>query len=95
MSSTSAPDFAHFFASAWPRLLRTTYAVAGDRQLAEDTLQTAFAKAYAAWGACLAPTTRWPTSGGWRSTPRCPSTASASRRRESTVVEHPERLLAA
>ena len=42
-------DFADFFAAAWPRLLRTTYAVTGDRQLAEDTLQTAFAKAYAAW----------------------------------------------
>lgn len=35
--------------ASWPRLLRTTYAVAGDAQLAEDALQTAFAKAYAAW----------------------------------------------
>lgn len=43
------PDFATFYATAWPRLLRTTYAVAGDRQLAEDALQTALAKAYAAW----------------------------------------------
>jgi RNA polymerase sigma-70 factor (sigma-E family) len=42
-------DFDEFFAVAWPRLLRTTYAVTGDRQLAEDALQTAFAKAYAAW----------------------------------------------
>jgi RNA polymerase sigma-70 factor (sigma-E family) len=42
-------DFADFFAAAWPRLLRTTYAVTGDLQLAEDTLQTAFARAYAAW----------------------------------------------
>lgn len=42
-------DFDEFFAVAWPRLLRTTYGVTGDRQLAEDALQTAFAKAYAAW----------------------------------------------
>jgi RNA polymerase sigma-70 factor (sigma-E family) len=42
-------DFADVFAARWPRLLRTTYAVTGDRQLAEDTLQSAFAKAYAAW----------------------------------------------
>ncbi|WP_341926272.1 SigE family RNA polymerase sigma factor [Nocardioides psychrotolerans] len=42
-------DFDEFFAVAWPRLLRTTYGVIGDRQLAEDALQTAFAKAYAAW----------------------------------------------
>jgi RNA polymerase sigma-70 factor (sigma-E family) len=42
-------DFDELFAVAWPRLLRTTYAVTGDRQLAEDALQTAFAKAYAAW----------------------------------------------
>jgi hypothetical protein len=42
-------DFADFFAATWPRLLRTPYAVTGDRQLAEDTLQSAFAKAYAAW----------------------------------------------
>ena len=42
-------DFEELFVVAWPRLLRTTYAVTGDRQLAEDALQTAFAKAYAAW----------------------------------------------
>ncbi len=43
------PDFASFFAATWPRLLRTTYAVAGDAQLAEDALQSAFAQAYASW----------------------------------------------
>jgi RNA polymerase sigma-70 factor (sigma-E family) len=41
--------FDEFFVASWPRLLRTTYGVAGDAQLAEDALQTAFAKAYAAW----------------------------------------------
>lgn len=49
VSTTPAPDFAQFYAAAWPRLLRTTYAVAGDRQRAEDALQTAFAQAYARW----------------------------------------------
>ena len=42
-------EFAELYTLAWPRLLRTTYAVTGDRQLAEDALQTAFAKAYAVW----------------------------------------------
>lgn len=42
-------DFASFYAAARPTLLRTTYAVTGDRQLAEDAVQVAFAQAYAAW----------------------------------------------
>lgn len=47
--STPGPDFASFYAAAWPRLLRTAYAVAGDRQLAEDAVQVALATAYARW----------------------------------------------
>lgn len=43
-------DFAAFYAATRPRLLRTAYAVSGDRQLAEDAVQVAFAQAYAAWG---------------------------------------------
>jgi len=42
-------DFASFYVAARPTLLRTTYAVTGDRQLAEDAVQVAFAKAYAWW----------------------------------------------
>ena len=42
-------EFADFFSATWPRLFRTTYAVAGDRALAEDALQSAFAKAYSSW----------------------------------------------
>jgi RNA polymerase sigma-70 factor (sigma-E family) len=49
MGVSTVPDFASFYVLAWPRLLRTTYAVTGDRQLAEDALQTAFAKAYSSW----------------------------------------------
>jgi len=42
-------EFADFFGATWGRVFRTTYAVAMDRSLAEDAVQTAFAKAYAAW----------------------------------------------
>ena len=41
--------FSDFYAAAWPRLIRTTYAVAGDLATAEDALQTAFAAAYKSW----------------------------------------------
>ncbi|GAA5143711.1 SigE family RNA polymerase sigma factor [Nocardioides marinquilinus] len=43
-------DFASFYAATWSRLLRTTYAITGDAQLAEDALQTGFSHAYASWG---------------------------------------------
>jgi RNA polymerase sigma-70 factor (sigma-E family) len=46
---STVPDFASFYLAARPTLLRTTYAVTGDRQLAEDAVQVAFAKAYASW----------------------------------------------
>ena len=51
-------EFAAFFAASWPRLFRTTYAIAGDRQLTEDALQTAFAQAWASWPKVRAATDR-------------------------------------
>lgn len=42
-------DFTAFFDALWPRLFRTALAIAGDRGSAEDALQAAFGKAYAAW----------------------------------------------
>ena len=42
-------DFASFFTEAWPSMFRTALAISGDRGLAEDAVQTAFAKAYASW----------------------------------------------
>ena len=48
-NATRDVEFAEFFRATWPRLFRTTYAVAGDRLLAEDALQAAFAKAYSQW----------------------------------------------
>jgi RNA polymerase sigma-70 factor (sigma-E family) len=42
-------EFAAFYVATWPRLFRTTYAVAGDRQRTEDALQTAYAQAWSRW----------------------------------------------
>jgi RNA polymerase sigma-70 factor (sigma-E family) len=42
-------EFADLFTMLWPRLFRTAYGVAGDAGIAEDAVQTAFAKAYASW----------------------------------------------
>jgi RNA polymerase sigma-70 factor (sigma-E family) len=42
-------EFAEFFTGAWPRLYRTALGITGDAGAAEDALQSAFAKAYAAW----------------------------------------------
>lgn len=46
---TPPPEFAELYQHAWPRLLRSAYGITGDRQLAEDAVQVAFAKAYASW----------------------------------------------
>jgi RNA polymerase sigma-70 factor (sigma-E family) len=42
-------EFAELFAAMWPGLYRMAVAVAGDRAAAEDAVQAAFARAYAAW----------------------------------------------
>jgi len=47
--TASEAEFAEFFAAAWPRLFRVTYAITGDVGQAEDAVQSAFAKAYASW----------------------------------------------
>ena len=41
--------FSEFVHAAWPGLYRTAYLLLGDRGLAEDLVQTALAKTYAAW----------------------------------------------
>jgi RNA polymerase sigma-70 factor (sigma-E family) len=46
---SGAEDFTAFYVATWPRLFRTTYAVAGDRQRTEDALQTAFGRAWSRW----------------------------------------------
>jgi RNA polymerase sigma-70 factor (sigma-E family) len=45
----SDDEFSQFVQGAWPRLYRTAYLLVGDAGLAEDLVQTALAKTYAAW----------------------------------------------
>ena len=45
----AVPEYDEFYAALWPRLVRTAYAVCGDLGVAEDAVQTAFAKAYRSW----------------------------------------------
>ena len=47
--SVSDEDFTEFVHGAWPALYRTAYLLVGDAALAEDLVQTAMAKTYAAW----------------------------------------------
>ena len=42
-------EFEEFYRTTWAHLFRVAYGVAGDRSLAEDALQSAYAKAYAGW----------------------------------------------
>ena len=44
-----APEYDDVYAALWPRLVRTAYAVSGDLGVAEDAVQTAFAKAFRSW----------------------------------------------
>jgi RNA polymerase sigma-70 factor (sigma-E family) len=45
----TVPEYDDVYAALWARLVRVAYAVSGDRGLAEDAVQTAFAKAYRSW----------------------------------------------
>jgi RNA polymerase sigma-70 factor (sigma-E family) len=49
MDAAADEEFSQFMHSRWPQLVRLGYGLTGDRQLAEDLAQTAFAKAYASW----------------------------------------------
>ncbi len=42
-------DFDEFMSAHWASLFRTAYLLTGDSHLAEDLLQTAFAKVYLSW----------------------------------------------
>jgi RNA polymerase sigma-70 factor (ECF subfamily) len=45
----SVEDFDRLYRASYPRLLRTVYAVLGDRAAAEDCVQDAFVRAFQAW----------------------------------------------
>jgi len=49
MREADESEYADFFQATWPRLFQCTFAVAGDFQLAEDALQSAFVKVYTSW----------------------------------------------
>jgi RNA polymerase sigma-70 factor (sigma-E family) len=49
MDATADEEFSEFMHARWPQLVRLGYGLTGDRQLAEDLAQTAFARAYASW----------------------------------------------
>ncbi|HET6154670.1 MAG TPA: SigE family RNA polymerase sigma factor [Marmoricola sp.] len=48
----SSPDdgFTEFVEHSWPGLYRTAYLLVGERDLAEDLVQTALAKTFVSWG---------------------------------------------
>jgi RNA polymerase sigma-70 factor (sigma-E family) len=50
MDAAADAEFTDFMHGRWSQLVRLGYGLTGDRQLAEDLAQTAFAKAYASWG---------------------------------------------
>jgi len=45
----SVQDFDRLYEAAYPKLLRTVYAVLGDHAAAEDCVQEAFVRAFRAW----------------------------------------------
>lgn len=50
MPDSAEGDFADFYAATWPRTLAVTYALTGDRGVAEELAQEAYVKAWSHWG---------------------------------------------
>lgn len=46
---SSEAEYIEFARSVWPQLYRTAVVIVGDRQLAEDLVQSALVKTYLAW----------------------------------------------
>jgi RNA polymerase sigma-70 factor (sigma-E family) len=86
-------EFAEFFATAWPRLFRTTYAVCGERQLTEDALQSALAKAWASWPRVCAADDRLAYVRRMAINEALGRLRKGSTRRESTVAVLPDALV--
>lgn len=47
--TTTYDDFDSFFSETWPRMFRVAYAMTGDAGSAEDSLQSAYARAFSLW----------------------------------------------
>lgn len=50
MRDSAEADFADFYAATWGRTLACTYALTGDRGVAEELAQDAYVKAWLHWG---------------------------------------------
>ncbi len=59
--SDEEADFDEFMNAQWAPLFRTAYLLTGDYQLAEDLLQTAFAKVFLSWSKVSRMGSRWHT----------------------------------
>ena len=49
MRDSAEADFAEFYVATWPRTLACTYALTGDRGVAEELAQEAYVKAWSHW----------------------------------------------
>ncbi len=49
MRQTTEAEYSEFARAVWPQLYRTAVVILGDRQLAEDLVQSALVKTYIAW----------------------------------------------
>lgn len=49
MRDSAESDFAEFYAATWSRTLAVTYALTGDRGVAEELAQEAYVKAWSHW----------------------------------------------
>lgn len=49
MRESAERDFAEFYEATWPRTLAVTYALTGDRGVAEELAQEAYVKAWSHW----------------------------------------------
>ena len=68
MRAQDEAEYAELVAAVTHRVHRVAYVVCGDRQLAEDAVQSALMSAYRTWPRVRMPTAPRPTYGRWWST---------------------------
>jgi RNA polymerase sigma-70 factor (ECF subfamily) len=82
---TAAADFQELYEREYHAVYRAVYALCGDRHLAEDAAQEAFARALARWRRL----SREPWAGGWVMTTALNFTRRQMRRRPPIQAERP------